>query len=155
MQWSAARAAGRQRHPAEMAPLHVRDAVVRRHPLVQERVVRRQQIQRRPVLPHDAVEEALGLADHPAAQRLVERERVRIAGPHRRVGQVAKLQPLPGEVAGQRVRTRVGQHPPHLPFQLGRIAQAARLGRPQELVVGDAAPDEKEGRDASSRSLMR
>ena len=66
-QQAAARAAGGQGHPAKVAALHVRDAVVRRHPLVQERIVGRQQVQRRTILPHDAVEEELRFADHPAA----------------------------------------------------------------------------------------
>ena len=62
----------RQRHAPEVAALDVRDAVVPRQPLVQERVVGAQQVERAAVLADDAVEEQLGLAPERLAQRVVE-----------------------------------------------------------------------------------
>ena len=51
-----------ERHAAELIAAHVRDAVVQREPLVDEGVVRRQQIEDAAVLAEDAVDEQLHLA---------------------------------------------------------------------------------------------
>ena len=51
----------------------VRDAVVPREPLVDERVVGGQQVEHAAILADDAVEEQLGLALHRLGQRVVER----------------------------------------------------------------------------------
>ena len=51
-----------QRHAAELRPGDVRNAVVQRHALVDERVVGREQVEQAPILAHEAVEEELGLA---------------------------------------------------------------------------------------------
>ena len=53
------------------------------------------------------------------------------------------MQPLPGEILDQRVRLRVGQHPPGLLREHGRRLQRALRRHPQELVVGNAAPEEE------------
>ena len=60
-QQSAPRIVG-DRDPPEPASVHVRHAVVTSEPLVQERVVRSEQIDHAAVLTHDAFEEQLGLA---------------------------------------------------------------------------------------------
>ena len=61
-QQAAARAAVRERDATEVAAAHVRNAVVLRQPLVEERVVGRQQIEHAAVLAEHAVDEQLGLA---------------------------------------------------------------------------------------------
>ena len=55
------RSSSGQRHAAEVAAVDVRDAVVPRQPLVDERVVGVQQVEDAAVLAHDALEEQLGL----------------------------------------------------------------------------------------------
>src|SRR5690606_25789334 len=57
----ATRVVGRQPHAPEVRTLDVRDAVVARDALVQERVIGAQQIERTAVLAHDAAEEKLRL----------------------------------------------------------------------------------------------
>ena len=84
-------------HAPEVAAVHVRDAVVPREPLVDERVVGVHQVEHAAVLAHDAAEEQLGLALEGLAQVVVEvgeDEQVRIP-----VAQLAQEQPLAGEVA--------------------------------------------------------
>ena len=58
-----------QRHAAELVAAHVRDAVVRGQPLVDEGVVRGQQIHHAAVLAEHAVDEQLHLAAERRAQR--------------------------------------------------------------------------------------
>ena len=59
-QQSAARAAGGKRDAPEIAALHVGNAVVLGQPLIDERVVGRQQFEHAAILAQDAVEEQLG-----------------------------------------------------------------------------------------------
>ena len=66
------RASSVERDAAELAAVDVRDAVVLGQPLVDERVVGRQQVEDVAVLAHDAGEEQLGLALKRLAQRVVE-----------------------------------------------------------------------------------
>ena len=63
---------GRQRHAAELRAVDVRDSVVLRQPLVDERVVRLQQIEDAAVFLDDAGEEQFGLALERVAQVVVE-----------------------------------------------------------------------------------
>ena len=56
-----------------MAAFHVRDAVVPRKTLVEERVVGTQQIERAAILTDEALEEQFGLAPERLAQRLERR----------------------------------------------------------------------------------
>ena len=73
------------------------------------------------------------------------------------------IQPLAGEVADQRLGARIGQHPPHLLLQHRRVVQLAlRSARSQQLVVGNAAPQEErqprrqlQVADAMNRSRRR
>jgi hypothetical protein len=50
---------------------------------------------------------------------------------------------LRGKVGHQRLRTRVGQHPPHLLFERCGISQRAVGRHIDQLVVRDAAPEEE------------
>ena len=82
------------------------------------------------------------------------------SGKTRRIGrdarQVAQVQPLAGEVVDERLRARIGQHPPHLLLEHGRIAAAA-AARPasSSSSSGMLLHRKNDSRDASSRSLMR
>ncbi len=112
-----------------------------RQPLVDERVVRRQQIHHVAIFLHHALEEQLGLALEGLPQVVVEiRERgfVRQHALH-----VAQEQPLLGEIIHQRFGFRIGQHAPHFAIQHRRIFQLALRRHVQQLIVGNAAPQEK------------
>src|SRR5439155_5996425 len=52
--------------------------------------------------------------------------------------------PLAGEVADQRGRPRIAEHPDHLPLLNTRLAQLSPSGQVDQFIVGHAAP-EKEG----------
>jgi hypothetical protein len=80
--------------------------------LVDEGEVRVQKLQDAAVLPHDRIEEQLGLPEHGGPKRLVEVEEA--AGVGRELLQGAGLQPLAGEVLRQGARARVAEHPPYL-----------------------------------------
>src|SRR5207244_13098328 len=56
---------------------------------------------------------------------------------------VADVEPLAREVARQRIRERIGEHPRHLVFEYGRIVKRLLLRDAQELVIWDAAPQEE------------
>ena len=71
-----------ERDAPELAAVNIRDAVVLGQPLVDERVVRRQQVDDAAVLADDAVEQQLDFAPHGVAQRIVE---VRIDARQRRI----------------------------------------------------------------------
>ena len=138
---AAARTVGGQRDALEVDALHVGNVVVRRQPLVHERVVGVEQIDERPILAHDAVEEELGFPLERPRQRVAVvrvEERVR-----HDVDQPPQRQPLPREVDGEGPRPRIGQHPPHLLFEHRRIPQLVRVGEVEQLVVGPAAPQEE------------
>ena len=126
---------------AEPAAVDVRDAVVLGQALVDERVVRAQQIEHAAVLAHHAVDEHLRLLPEGLAEVVVEvREDAHV---RRDRVEVAQVQPLPGEVGHQVARARVGQHPPHLLRQDIRIPEHAPLGQIEPLIVRDAAPQEE------------
>ena len=109
--------------------------------LVQEGVVGIQEIQRTAVLTDYAFEEHLRFRQHRGAKALIE---IRIGGA---VGllrfQAAQMQPLAGEVGGQRLGLGIGQHARNLLLQNGRLAELALFGRHQQLFVGNAAPQEQ------------
>ncbi len=110
-------------------------------PLVHERVVGGQEIQRAVILAHDAVEEQLGFVAQALAQRVVE-----IGEQHFRWGhgrEVPQLQPLTGEIRRERFRSRIGEHPPDLALEHGRVFQPSVGRGVQQFVIGHAAPQEK------------
>ena len=126
---------------AEVAAVDVRDAVVLGQALVQERVVRLQQVEHAAVLAQDALEQQLRLLAEGLPQVVVEvGEQAQVRGD--RI-QVAQVQPLAREVAHQALRARVGQHAADLPFEHLGLAQLAALGQVEQLVVRDAAPEEE------------
>ena len=110
-------------------------------PLVDERVVRVHQVEHVAIFAHDAVEQQLRLALEGLPQVVVE------VGIHEHVGipvsQLAQEQPLSREIADQRPRARILQHPPDLLLEHRGILELALLGGLQELLVGNAAPQEE------------
>ena len=88
---------------------------MRREPFVEERVVGADEVQDARVAEQHALEEQFGLAQHVLAQVVVPVRELEQVG---RLGRdVAQLQPLLREVRDERVRARVGEHPPHLPLE--------------------------------------
>ena len=80
----------RQRHAAELRSIDVRDSVLLRQPLVDERVIRGQQIEDAAILMGDAAEEQFDLALVCRAQVVVEiREQIH----HRLAGLAASARP--------------------------------------------------------------
>ena len=140
-QQAAAGAARGQRHPPEVAAGHPGHAVVPGQPLVQERVVGGDQVEGAAVLAQDALEEQLRLAAEGPAQGLVEVGEDDEVGRDR--GQVAQVQPLGREVGDQRRRPPVGEHAPHLGLEHRGVAQLAAGRGLDQLVVGQAAPEEE------------
>ena len=57
--------------------------------------------------------------------------------------EIAQVQPLAGEIVGQSFRFRIGQHALHLLFENRRVLQLALAGEIQQLIVGNAAPQEE------------
>ena len=115
--------------------------IVPREPFVEERVVRRQQLQHAAVLLQLAPDEQVGLLLHGLTQVLVEvRELVDIGDD---ACQLSELQPLIGKVIDERPRASVADHPPHLPIQDGRIFELSPNGKIEKLVVRNAAPQKE------------
>ena len=129
-----------QRHAAELRPIDLWNAVVLGEAFVDERVVGRQQIEQAAILADDARDEQFGLLHERRSQRFVERKDHRI---WRRGLDVAQMQPLPGEIRDERVGPRVGKHALHLLQQHRGISQPAPLREVEQLIVGNAAPQEK------------
>jgi hypothetical protein len=59
------------------------------------------------------------------------------------VRDIAQVEPLPREVPDQCLRADIRQHPPHLLLEDRRILELPFHGEVQELVVGNAAPEEE------------
>ena len=131
----------RKRDPAEVAAVHVRNAVVAGQPFVDEGVVGGQQVDHALIVAKLAGDEQLGLALERLPQVVVEhRERVHVG----RGGlDVSQVEPLRREVADERGRPVVGEHPLRLSPQDRGGFQLAAASRRQQLVVGDAAPQEE------------
>ena len=151
----AAAAAVLQLDAAELGAGHPVDAVVLRQRLVEVRVVGIEQLEDRPILAEDGVEEGDGLLDHRVAQlgRVLGEEPLVGLG---QVGQAADAEPLAGEVLGHRPRLRVGEHPPDLERRAPRARGAARRRRgPTARSSGIDDQRKYESRQASSWSETR
>ena len=109
-------------------------------PLVDERVIGVEELQHAAVLVLDRLAEELGLLEHRRPQRLVEiREQNRVG---REILELARLQPLSGEVLGQGAGPGVTEHPPGLGSQRIDAPELSGGGQSKELVIGHAAPEE-------------
>ena len=112
-----------------------------REPLVHVGIVGIEQPQHALVFEDDALEEHLGFALHRLAEVVIEvREDV---GVGLEASQVAEEQPLSGEVAPERPRAFVLEHAANLLLDDRRFAQSSRDRQVQQLIVGDAAPEEE------------
>ena len=113
-----------------------------RQPLVHEGVVGRQQVEHAAVLAHDALEQQLGLAAERLAQVVVEVREIVLIGD--RGAQVPELQPLAGEVRDQRARrARSASMRRTCRSSTAGCRSWPRRGDVDQLVVGDAAPQEE------------
>src|SRR5206468_8975165 len=96
-----------ERHAAELAPVDVWNAVMFRQALVEEGVIRRQQIDHAAVLAHDAFEKQLRLLPQRLPDVIVE---VYIETEVRRDGlERAQVQPLAREIRDEASRPRIGE----------------------------------------------
>ncbi len=131
-----------QRDAPEPRPLHAGNAVMTRQPLVEERVVRGQQLRQRPILAELAVDEELGLALEGLAQVLVEiGEEIGIG---RRVADVPE-QRATGRRSCRRAPSARGSaimRRTCASSTFGVLQSSARRGV-EQLVVRDAAPEEE------------
>ena len=129
------------RHAPEVAAVDAGHAVVTRQPLVDEGVVGGQQVEHVAVCAEDALDEQLGLAPHRLPQPLADVRKAVLVRHDRR--HVAQVEPLAREARDERPRTLVGEHTARLLLQHRRVAQPAGRGELEQLVVGDAAPQEE------------
>src|SRR5262245_47412497 len=112
----------RQLHLAEALAIDVRNSVVLRQTFVDERVIRVHQFERAAVIAQDVGEQHLRLAAETLADVVVEvRE-------HQQVRrylclEVAKLQPLAGEVADESLGAAVRDHSLHLSGEDARLTK--------------------------------
>ena len=120
-QQPAARAVVAVRDAPEVGPEHIPNPIVAGQTFVDERIVRAQQIENAAVLAEDAFKKELRFTLEVLRQAQIEireQSRARSLGLH-----VAQIQPLCGEVARQRLRASVSQHPVHLLFEHRRILE--------------------------------
>jgi hypothetical protein len=108
---------------------------------IDEGVIRIQQVDDAAVLAHDALKEKLRLAPEGLPQVVIPVGKLFPVGDS--ALQVAQEEPLAGEISDQGLGPRVRQHPPHLLLEHRRVLQFPLRGGVQELVVRDAAPQEK------------
>ena len=116
------------------------DAVVIGHPIVQISVVGAQQLLHGPILADLAFEEELGFARHRLAQVWVEGANLLIDVV---CLQVADLKPLLREVVNEPLGARIREHARHLLREHRRLPQRALRGGRQQVVIGQASPQEK------------
>ena len=129
---------------AELVAAHAVDVVLQGQSLVEEGVVRAQQLQHALVIAEDVVDEQGDLLLEVIAQV----GRAAGVGKDRRIrvdlGQLGQVQPLRAEVGGQRERARIGQHA--LDLRARSSSGSCSLPLPatsQQLVVRQAAPQEE------------
>src|SRR5262249_46229441 len=110
-------------------------------PFVDEAVVCGEEVEDTPVFPQDALEEELGFATEITPEIFPEIREQELVG--RRTLQRPQLQPLTSEVVRQAFGPRVGQHPLNLMLEDAGLAKGALDSRVQQLLVGNAAPEEE------------
>jgi hypothetical protein len=113
-----------------------------RQAIVQEREVRPYEVEDAPVLSNHRAEKEFRFRRHCAAQPFVEVREESIVGTFD-CQEVAKIQPLAGEVFGERLRPGVGQHPVNLRpqcFWAGHLSARCEI---EKLVVRNAAPQKE------------
>ena len=129
------------RYAPKVAAIHVRDAIVPGQPLVDERVIRPQEVEDTVILAQLTLEKQPRLSLKRLAEIVVELwERLHI---RRHCQHIALVQPLRREVVDECRGATVGQHASHLLFQDRRVVQAPARGDIEQLVVRDARPKKK------------
>ena len=101
---------------------------MRGEPVVEERELGVQHVERAAVGAEELPEEEGRLVLHGLQERCIHTGEERLAGLER--GNGAELQPLSGEVLHQGLRLRVGQHAPDLPI---RLVKSGPLGGDQQI----------------------
>ena len=140
-QQAAALPVGAERDAAKAIAVDMGDAVMLGEALVEEGVVRLEQIEHAPVLAKHALDEKLRFLPEGLAQIVVEvREQAQV---RRDRFQIAQMQPLRGEIGREVARAIVRQQSPHLLFKHLRLAKLVARGQVQKLVVRNAAPQEE------------
>src|SRR5262249_61594846 len=115
---------------------------VLRQPLVDERVVRAQQFQRATIIAQNVAEQHLRLAAEALANVVVEVREHQQVGRDLRL-EVAKLEPLAGEVIDESIRALIRDHPLHLRCKYAGPSELTRRGQIEQALVGDATPQEE------------
>ena len=124
-----------------------------REPLVEERVVRGQQIDDVAILPHDAFKEQFRLAPETLPQLVVP-----VGIEHsirRRRRQIPQVQQLIGEVFHQSLAIGIGEHAPHLLLEHTGLLSFPWLARLISSSSGMLLHRKNDKREANSRSVMR
>src|SRR4030095_8518658 len=109
--------------------------------LVEKRVVRLEESEQAAILAQHAVEEELGLLAEGLPQVVVEVAK-QIGARNDRVD-ISQPQPLSGKIRREIERAAIGEHPARLLLDLSGLTQLASNGCVEQLIVRDAAPQEK------------
>ena len=133
------------------APRTLGNPIVTRQTLVDEREVGVEQIDDAAILLHDGPEQQS--PSHAAASAAGCASKSGESG--RAFFSSRRIEPLPGEVGDERVRTRVGEHPAHLPLERRRILSTPRRRRSSNSSSGMLLHRKNDSRDARSRSVRR
>ena len=149
-QQAAALAALVQRDATEVAAIDIGNVVVLREPFVQEGEVSAQQVEHAAVFAQKSFEVQLGLAAKGLAEVVVELGKEPEVG--REGFEIAQVQPLPGEVAGEVFGALVAEHPAHLFLQHPGLVKVATFRSGEQFVIGNAAP-EKEREPRGQRQI--
>src|SRR5262245_33877564 len=113
----------RQSDAAEVAAVHIRNAVMFCEPFIQEGVIGIQKIDDTAILFYDASKEQLSLAAECLAQVVIEVRELPAIRTYS--GQISQVQPLPRKIVFQRLRPRIGEHSTDLSFQCCRLVKFA------------------------------
>ena len=128
-------------HALEVASRHALEPVVMSQALVDESVVRPEEIEQASVLADQTLEQEFGLPLHRVREVLVEvREEVGVGSD---LVEILQPQPLRHEARTQRLGARVVQHAERLPLQFAGIRQPSLHGRGPEFFVRRKPPEEE------------
>jgi hypothetical protein len=130
-----------QRQTAEMASINAFDPVMPRQPLVQVRIVGSQQLLDGTILTNLTFEEQFRLLSHGFAQGRVDVRELTCIRFVR--SNVSHFQPLFDEITQEPRRTAIREHAANLIRQRTRLFQPAARGDIQQLVIGNAFPQEE------------
>ena len=101
--------------------------------LVDKGIIRIEEVQDAGVFAHDRLEKKFRLLPHRLAQWLIKFSEFLAVWVHQT--QIAQLQPLAGEVVGERRSAFVGEQPLDLCVEDSRSAQLAGFGKSKQFVI--------------------